>query len=128
MAPYIFTEAAFSQKPITLYGNGSSARDYTYIDDVMSAIEKAIQKQIKNITLNIGSSHPIKLTQLISVIETQTKRKILFRNKPSIDAEARVTYANTTLAKKVLRWTPKIEFQQGMKQFIRWFKATRLTP
>ncbi len=125
MAPYLFTEAAFSKKVITLFGNGTSARDYTYIDDVVSAFEKVIQNQISNETINVGNSHPIPLSGLIRIIENETKRKILFAKKPFLAAEARITYANIKHAKKVINWEPQVEFKEGMKRFIQWYRFSR---
>jgi len=101
------------------------ARDYTYIDDVVSAFEKVIQNQISNETINVGNSHPIPLSGLIRIIENETKRKILFAKKPFLAAEARITYANIKHAKKVINWEPQVEFKEGMKRFIQWYRFSR---
>lgn len=127
MAPYLFTEAAFSKMPVNLFGKGTTSRDYTYIDDVVTAFEKVIKSKPTNQILNIGNSHPILLTNLISLIEDLTKRKINLINKPLIKAEALKTFADISAAQKVLHWSPKIEFAQGMKKFIHWYKTARLT-
>lgn len=127
MAPYLFTEAAYSQKKITLYGNGSSSRDYTYIDDVIKAFDIVINRRIGNTTLNIGNSDPVHLSDLLRFVEVFTKKKLQIQHKPYIHAEAQNTYADTSKAKTILQWVPKTSFPNGLKKFINWYKNTRLS-
>lgn len=126
MAPYLFTQAAYTQKAITLFGDGSSARDYTYIDDVVRAFQAVIDKNVKNKIINIGSQHPIQIKELIKIIEKKTGKKIKIKQQPLIREEALVTFADCQKAKKILNWKPQVNFTSGMNKFIQWYNDTRL--
>lgn len=127
MAPYLFTASAIHQKKIAQYGDGNSARDYTYIDDVTEAIIKLLHKNQFHLEIfNIGNSSPVKLHKLIRTVENltgfKTKRIILPMNK----SESVITFADIQKAYKQFRWLPKTSFISGMKTFINWYKNTRL--
>ncbi len=126
MAPYIFTQAAFSEKSVPLYGDGKTARDYTYIDDVVSAIDRSINSNLKFETINIGNSSPVSINRIIEVINLQTGKKIRTLSQPLNPSESVLTYANTQKAVKLLRWKSKTSFDEGMKKFIDWFRINRL--
>ncbi|KKP59971.1 MAG: Nucleoside-diphosphate-sugar epimerase [Candidatus Gottesmanbacteria bacterium GW2011_GWA1_34_13] len=126
MAPYIFTKAAYSNKPVIKYGPGNSARDFTYIDDIVQAIIKCIEKPLTFNIFNIGNSYPITLNKLILYIEKYTKNKLIIINKPIISAESKITYANIDKAKKIISWKPKTKFSQGIKKFVNWYKNNRI--
>ncbi len=126
LAPYIFTKAAFHGKKIDQFGDGNSARDYTYIDDVLNALCVCLYQKSQFEILNIGNSHPIKLKDMIMHIEKYTGKIIKKQIKSSRSEEAIITYANNSKAYKTLKWQPKINFDSGIKQFIDWYKTTRL--
>lgn len=126
MAPYLFTQAAYQQKPITQYGLGNTARDYTYVDDVINALSLVITKKIRNQTLNLGNSYPVKLTDLIKTIEKLTQKTLKTKILPQRQEEAKITWANIAKAKKILGWTPRTSFSTGMSTFINWYRNTRL--
>jgi UDP-glucuronate 4-epimerase len=126
MAPYLFTQAAFSQTPIIQYGDGSSARDYTYIDDVIAAVSKVLSLDSDWDVLNIGNSSPITLMRLIKTVENITNKKLKIQVKKLNLEEAKITYANIDYTKNRLDWKPQMTFDEGMKKFINWYKSTRL--
>ena len=70
MAPYLFTRAILNNQPIIRYGDGSTERDYTFIDDIVSGIIAAMQKQLKYEIFNLGNNQPVKLNTFIKLIET----------------------------------------------------------
>jgi UDP-glucuronate 4-epimerase len=127
MAPYIFTKAAFGNTPIVRYGDGSSSRDYTYIDDVVEALIKTLELTSPRQVINIGNSSPISLSDLIMKIERFTRKKILISEKPVNQAESKITYADITLAKNLLGWLPHTDFDAGLTNFVHWFKKNRLS-
>lgn len=126
MAPYLFTEAAFKSKPIFMFGDGTSSRDFTYIDDVVDAIIKSIKLASTWNIINVGNSSPITLTNLITLIEQETGGKIRIQAAPANPAESRATYADITKARALLSWHPKTSFKEGMRQFINWYQKHRL--
>lgn len=126
MAPYLFTQAAFSRKEIDIFGDGQIARDYTYIDDVIKALQKCLKLTSLWEIINIGNSSPVTINHLINTIERLAKKKISMRIKSKIKEEPLVTYANINKAKAVLSWQPKTSFETGMKKFISWYRQKYL--
>lgn len=126
MAPYLFTKAAFNAEVIKQYGQGNSARDYTYISDIVNGIIKSLEVNLKYEIINLGNSRPILLSDLVTTIETITNRKIVKKILPANATESFITYADIRKAKKLLDWEPRIELKQGMKNFIDWYKNTQL--
>jgi|SRR3989344_4828068 len=126
MAPYLFTEAAFTGREIAQFGDGTSARDYTYIEDVVCAFESAIKHKQAIEIINIGNSSPTPLSKLVQIVEHQANHKINIVIKPVNPGESYVTYADIKRAKKILQWEPRISFVQGMRKFISWYKLHRL--
>ncbi|MCL5072246.1 MAG: GDP-mannose 4,6-dehydratase [Actinobacteria bacterium] len=126
MAPYLFTKAIFKNLKIKQYGDGSSARDWTYIDDIVGGIMKAIEKRFRFEIINLGGNEPIKLIDLIKTIEIITQKKIRKVIQSKQTEEPDITFANIDKAKRLLGWQPKISHEEGMKRFIQWYVSKRL--
>lgn len=127
MAPYLFTDALFKNKVITQYGDGTSKRDWTYIDDISEGIMQAIKYPFKYEIINLGNNTPIQLNQLILTIEKYSNKKFHIKRLPARNDEAKITYADISKAKRLLKWKPKTNFKKGMKRFVKWFINERLT-
>lgn len=125
MAPYLFTKAAFANQPIKQYGDGFSARDWTYIDDIVEGIIKILEKSFQFEIINLGESKPIKLKDLIRTIEKITGKVIKKIILPEMKEEPQITFANIKKAQKLINWQPRTEFPEGMKKFINWFEANQ---
>ncbi|MCM8787867.1 MAG: GDP-mannose 4,6-dehydratase [Candidatus Omnitrophica bacterium] len=126
MAPYLFTKAAFEGKPIKQYGDGLSARDWTYIDDIVEGIVKTLKIPLNFEIINLGGSKPIKLKTLIATIENLSRKTIKKIILPTIIQEPQITFANIKKAKRILNWQAKTGFNEGIEKFINWFKNNRL--
>lgn len=122
MAPYLFTSAIYNHKPINQYGDGSSKRDWTYIDDIVEGILQSIKKPFNFEIINLGGNKPISLSKLLLTIEKNNSKKLTKKILPARTDEGKVTYADITKAKKLLKWKPKINFESGIKQFTEWFR------
>jgi len=125
MAPYIFMSKILQNQPITRFGDGSSSRDYTYIDDIVDGIVKALNKPFKFEIFNLGNNKPVKLNNFIKLIEKLTGKKAKIKQMPRISADVVKTYADISKAKKMLGWQPKTDLETGMKKFIDWFKENQ---
>jgi UDP-glucuronate 4-epimerase len=126
MAIYQFVEALFQNKPIIQFGEGNSSRDYTYIDDIIRGIIKAIEySPLKFEIINLGSSHPIKLNQVIATLEKLTGKKANIKKLPPQPGDVMITFANIKKAKSLLAWQPKVSFEEGLKNFINWYRKKR---
>lgn len=126
MAPYLFTEAILRSQPITQFGDGTSARDWTHVDDIVRAIVRSIELKSQFDIINLGNSAPIKLKTMIQTIERLTGEKAIIKKVSGSSAEVQMTWANINHAQQILQWEPQIPFETGMKEFITWFKENRL--
>jgi len=125
MAPYLFTQAILQHQPIIRYGDGSSKRDYTYIDDIVEGIIKAIKKPLLKEIINLGNNQPVSLNNFIGIIEKLTGIKAIIKEKPRHPADVFQTFAAIEKAKKLLNWEPKTSLDKGLKKFIEWFKFSQ---
>ena len=127
MAYFSFAESLKKKKIITLNNDGNMYRDMTYIDDIVEGILGAIsyainsKKKIRNEIFNLGNDRPIKTSELLEKIELyfnhKAKTKIEYTEKESM-----ITHADITKAKKLLGYSPKVSFDEGMIKFLDWHK------
>lgn len=125
MAPYLFTEKAYLNKQIKQFGDGNSARDWTYIDDIVDGIVKVIKHPSDYEVINLGGNKPVRLITLLQTIEHLTAKKLKKSIFPLRLEEPKITYADISKAKKILGWKPKTGFEKGMQKFIKWYKEKR---
>lgn len=119
-----FVSKIIANEPIDIYGDGSSARDYTYYSDIIDGILGAInfvqqQKSIFEI-INLGNNSPIVLINLINLIENTIGREVVKNHLPMQEGDVDITYANIEKAKILLGYQPKVSIEKGIKEFIRW--------
>ena len=126
LAIYKFTKLISEEKTVSVYGNGNSFRDYTYIDDIIQGILKSIDYLIKNKNiyeiLNLGKSHTISLKEMIFVIENELNKKAKIKNFPFQQGDVEKTYADISKGKRFIGYAPKIDFNEGIKRFIKWYR------
>ena len=117
-----FVKAIFEDEPIQMYGDGTTSRDYTYIDDIVDGILKSLKYLEKNEEiyeiLNIGESTPITLKDMIKTIETQVQM-------PMQMGDVTTTYANIEKARNMIGYAPKTSFEEGIEKFVKWFKENK---
>lgn len=125
MAIHKFVRNIFKDSPVEVYGDGSSSRDYTYITDIIDAITGMLDKINGYQIVNLGNSYPVKLIDLIHLIENISgiKAKINFTNfKPG---DAYITYADIKKAKEYYNYNPKTDIKEGLNKFINWYKEQK---
>ncbi|MCB9225860.1 MAG: GDP-mannose 4,6-dehydratase [Chitinophagales bacterium] len=125
LAIHKFFKLIYEDKPIQMYGNGDTARDYTYIDDTVNGILGAIGYIANNNkiyeTINLGNNSPIKLNELIAAIYKTTGKPINVQKKPMQPGDVNVTYASIDKAKKILNYNPSTNLKDGLKKFQKWY-------
>ena len=126
MAPYLFTKAILEDKIIYKFGDGTTRRDYTYIDDIIKGIIKAINKPFSYKIINLGNNKPITLNKFIQAIENATGKKARIKQKPLPEGDVNQTYADIRKANKLLSWHPTINIEKGLASFVDWYKKTKL--
>ena len=126
MAPFIFTNSIFKKKKINIFNSGNMFRDFTFIDDVASAIVKVTikaNKQKDNFSeiFNIGNGNKIKLMDFIKTLEKVTEIKANKRYLPLQHGDMLYTRANIDKLKKFIKFYPKTSLENGLKSFVSWF-------
>lgn len=111
--------------PLTLFGDGTQARDFTYIDDIASGTISAMQNVGYEIINLGGGKNPISINKVISMIEDQLGKKAIIENKPFHSADMKETWADINKADTILKWQPKISFEEGLKNTINWYNENR---
>lgn len=120
MACYLFTDAILKGQPITMYGDGTTGRDYTFIDDTVAGIMAAIDNPFAFEVINLGNSSPVLLKDLITTIEAVTGNKASIKPQPKQPGDVDLTFADITKAKALLGWEPKISLEAGLKSLHAW--------
>lgn len=126
MAPYLFTEAILTGKSITQFGDGSTERDYTYIDDIVSGVVAALDLDRKFEAINLGNHSPVSLRYFIETLEKITGNKMQIQQKPLQPGDVQRTYADTSKAQALLAFAPSTDLETGLKHFVKWYTTHRL--
>lgn len=122
LAIHKFTRLIDEGKAIPMFGDGSSKRDYTYIDDIVSGICAAINyTQTPYEIINLGGGEPVNLRQMIAMIEKHLGKKAIIDHLPSQPGDVDKTAADIRKAQKLLRYEPHTNFEQGIQKFIAWY-------
>lgn len=125
LAIYKFTTKMLKGESIQVYGDGSTRRDYTYIDDILDGILKSIDFVCAGNefeVFNLGESQTISLTEMIETIETALNLKAKKEILPMQPGDVDQTYADVSKAKKILGYNPTTSFEVGINKFVEWLK------
>ena len=124
LAIHKFTKLIFEEKPIPVFGDGSTKRDYTYIDDIIEGIISATNYLDNNYyeIINLGGGEPVSLEEMISVLENTIGKKAIIERKSMQKGDVIKTVSDITKAKKLLNFSPSTKFKDGIKLFIDWYK------
>lgn len=125
MAPYLFTKAILSGDTIKQFGDGSTKRDYTYVDDIVDGITKTIEKPFDFEIINLGNNKPVSLKEFIATIEKVSGKKANIQVLPMQAGDVEKTYADISKAKRLLDWEPKTDLETGLRKFIEWYQKTK---
>lgn len=122
MAIHKFTRLISQGKTIEMYGDGTSKRDYTYIDDIINGIISALNKKFDFEIINLGNSETVELRYLISLIEKNLGKKAKIKQLSEQLGDVPITYADIKKAKKLLNYRPKVKIEEGIRRFVEWYK------
>lgn len=119
-----FIDLIKENKPIPVYGDGTTIRDYTYVDDIVDGIIGAINyNDTPYEIINLGGGAPVSLNEMISTIEKVLNKKATIEHLPMQLGDVSKTAADITKAKKLLNYNPKTSFKEGIIKFIEWEKS-----
>ena len=122
MSIFKFTKSIINGEKIDIYNNGDHVRDFTYIDDIVSGIIKALEANTGYSIYNLGNNKPIELMKLISLIEENLGIEAQKNYLPMQMGDVHTTYADIDITKEELGWEPKVNIDEGLKLFIDWYK------
>jgi UDP-glucuronate 4-epimerase len=121
MAPYRFVKWVSEETPITLFGDGEQARDFTYIDDIATGTIAAM-KDVGYSVFNLGGgNNPVSINTTIEWIESFIGKKAKIDRKPFVKGDMVVTYADIQKAKAELEWEPQFDIKDGFARTAEWY-------
>lgn len=128
MAPWLFTDAILSGRPIPVFNNGEMLRDFTHVDDivdgVMAAVKRVLEKPADTAPIyNLGNNSPVKLLDFIAMIEKAAGCCAIMDMQPKPAGDVVRTCADITLAERDLGFRPRTPLETGIADFVGWFKA-----
>ena len=123
MAIFSFVESILKNKPICLFNYGDMIRDFTFIDDIINGTMLAFEKNYSCEIFNLGNNRPIKLKELIHIIENKLGKKAEVKFKKIQKGDVQSTHSDISYSKKKLGYIPRINVDQGIESFIKWYKT-----
>lgn len=123
LAIHSFTKRIDNGVPIPVFGDGSTLRDYTYIDDILQGILGAMAyNQSRFEIFNLGESQPIPLHRLISLLEEALGKKAVIERLPLQPGDVMMTCADISKAKRLLGYNPQVPIEEGIPHFVDWYR------
>ena len=123
LAIHKFAHLISHGKPIPVFGDGSTARDYTYVSDTVEGILACTQKQFGFDVFNLGESQTVKLSYLIELLENALGKKAVLDRQPPQPGDVPITFANIAKARAKLGYNPTVKIEEGIPKFVEWFRA-----
>jgi UDP-glucuronate 4-epimerase len=109
-------------KPIPVFGDGSTARDYTYITDIVDGVEACTQHEFGYDVFNLGESQTVTLSRLIQLLEAALGKKAIINRQPLQPGDVPITFADVSKARTKLGYNPRMKIAEGIPLFVDWFR------
>jgi UDP-glucuronate 4-epimerase len=123
MAIHKFTKLILEGKPIPMFGDGATRRDYTYIDDIIQGMVQCVDTPFGYEIFNLGESHTTSLSELIALIEKHVGKPARMEHKPLQPGDVSITYADIDHARKLLGYAPRFSMDEGIARFVEWYNT-----
>lgn len=124
-----FTRLMLNNEEIPMFGDGTTSRDYTYIDDIVDGIIKSCNYVLENKNvyeiLNIGNSSPTSLKEMINTIAKVLEVEPNIKQLPMQPGDVDRTYADVSKARNLIGYEPKTSFEEGIEKFVKWYKINK---
>jgi UDP-glucuronate 4-epimerase len=121
LAIHKFASLIRAGKPIPVFGDGSTARDYTFISDIVDGVEACTRAEFGFEVFNLGESRTVRLDYLVELLEGALGRKATLNRLPAQPGDVPLTCADISKARLRLGYDPKVKIEQGLPLFIDWF-------
>lgn len=127
LAIHKFSKLITEEKPIPVFGDGTTRRDYTFVDDIIQGVRAAIDYEKTNHEVfNLGESQTVELRQLIELLEKNLNKKAIIDRKPMQPGDVPQTFADISKAKELLGYNPNTKIEEGIEKFVEWFKSEKV--
>lgn len=127
MAIHKFARLICEGRPVPVFGDGSSRRDYTYVDDIVSGVLGALERRHAFSIFNLGESQTTTLLDLVRLLEEALGKKADLHFLPEQPGDMEITYADIRLARENLGYAPQVKIAEGIRRFAAWFLDARKT-
>jgi len=121
LAIHKFVKALLTDEMIYLFGDGTTSRDYTHIEDIIKGLSAAIENVKGFEVLNLGNSKPISLIDLVRLLEKSSGRKSRLKYLPMQQGDVIRTFADITKARTMLDYDPEVDIEKGIRNYVKWF-------
>jgi UDP-glucuronate 4-epimerase len=122
MAIHKFTDLLARGRPVPLFGNGESRRDYTYIDDIVDGVVAALDLAPRFEIINLGGAETTRLADLVQWISEELEVEPRIDYLPDQPGDVPITHADVGKAGRLLGYSPKVSIRDGLGRFVRWYK------
>jgi len=123
-----FATLIATEKPIPVFGDGSTARDYTFVSDTVDGIIAATKKEFGFEIFNLGESETVSLGRMIGLLEAALGKKAVIDRQPLQAGDVPITFSDISKAREKLGYNPQIKFESGIKLFADWFRKSQSSP
>jgi len=128
MAPYKFTKLISEGKEIEMFGDGTTSRDYTFIDDIVEGIVSSVDNHFDFEIINLGNGRPVNLKRFIDLISSNVGKDARVIQKPMPSWDVPITFADISKARKLLGYEPKISVEEGVRRMVGWYEKENSNP
>jgi len=125
MAIATFTRQLLRGEELPLLGDGSARRDFTYIDDIVEGVVRAIDRPQGYRTYNLGYGREVAVRDVISLLEELSGRKAKIKFLPAAKGDVSLTLADVSLARRELGYEPRVALREGLKRYLAWLSERR---
>lgn len=126
LAIHKFVKSILNDKPVEIYGEGNTARDYTFVSDIVQGFYNSIIFILQNkdiyLTLNLGNNNPVMLIDLVNIIYKKLDKQPRLVYKPMQPGDVDITFADITQARNIINYQPKVGLEEGIESFINWYQ------
>ncbi len=129
LAIHKFAKLISAGTPVPVFGDGTTRRDYTYIDDIIGGVRAAIDYDKSTYEIiNLGESRTVELRELITLLENALGRRAEIDWQPPQPGDVPQTFADITKARKLLGYDPQTQIEAGIQKFVEWFRESTASP
>ncbi len=123
LAIHKFARLISEGKPIPVFGDGTTRRDYTYVEDIVAGVRAAMDYEASPYeVVNLGGSRTVSLSELIALLERELGQRAVIDRQPPQPGDVPQTFADVTKARRLLGYEPSTPIEEGIRRFVRWFK------